>query len=219
MRPVQQKHLGPLPPKFLIFDGRAFALDQRAFAALNGDYIDTAVTHTLGLDGPRIACCGHRQRSARLVSRPRARHDHSDALDAHISVEGLIRDMQRPTTFNRLVSTLWATKRPEERARGSADRRPKTVRRGDAPRGIDFYALHNQENATRCRGRIVELFQTSALLTRPFVHLAKCDLHSLAPRRLNRLYITFNFRYRRVSVRGTRDDPEYAGRVTRPRGS
>ena len=34
----------------------------------------------------------------------------SDTLDVHISVEGLIRDMQRSPTFNRLVSPLGATR-------------------------------------------------------------------------------------------------------------
>ncbi len=32
----------------------------------------------------------------------------SDTLDAHISVEGLIRDFQRAAVFSRLVSTFWA---------------------------------------------------------------------------------------------------------------
>lgn len=49
----------------------------------------------------------------------------SDTLDVHISVEGLIRDMQRSTTFDRLVSTLWATKggrgRSERKRRSSAE--------------------------------------------------------------------------------------------------
>ncbi len=43
----------------------------------------------------------------------------SDALDVHISVEGLIRDMQRSTIFNRLVSTLWAA----QGGRSTSDRK------------------------------------------------------------------------------------------------
>lgn len=34
----------------------------------------------------------------------------SDVLDVHISVEGLIRDMQQSTTFSRVLSALWAAK-------------------------------------------------------------------------------------------------------------
>lgn len=49
----------------------------------------------------------------------------SDTLDVHISVEGLIRDMQNSATFNRLVSTLWAAKggrgTSEKKRRSSAE--------------------------------------------------------------------------------------------------
>jgi hypothetical protein len=60
----------------------------------------------------------------------------SDALDVHISVEGLIRDMQQSALFNRLVSTLWAAKGRRKTSERNRQSSAENGRKGDRPRKV-----------------------------------------------------------------------------------